>query len=465
VYKFVLALVSTFFFAISPAAAKEFWVVTQLSGDARIVHGQTQPASLKVNAALVAGDLIITGPNGRATLSNEADYIVMAPRSELRLPAASQPSGFTRVIQNLGTMLFRVKHTGVPHFAVDTPMLAAVVKGTTFTIVVDNNRSVVQVTQGVVEVRANDGGMKALVEGGKTVFINRTDPKTIIDADSNPEKAKTTSPTAVKVTGTAPASLTTIASLTGGLVRPASQAQPSTAAPGPSSGTIPNVADADQASTPAGTASVVPAGSDAGVQTVETTAPSVAGAVVQPVVQSAETTVPSLTGPVAHTVETIVPVVQTITQPVADAVAPVVPTVTQPVVDTVAPVLQTVTQPVVDTVAPVVQTVTQPVVDTVAPVVQTVTQPVVDTVAPVVETVTQPVVDTVAPVVQTVTQPVVDTVAPVLQTVTQPVVDTVAPVLQTVTQPVVQTVTPVVQTITQPVQTILPKIPLLGPGL
>jgi hypothetical protein len=455
VYKFVLALVSAFLFVASPASAKEFWVVTQLSGDARIVHGQMQPASLKVNAALAPGDLIITGPNGRATLSNEADYIVIAPRSELRLPGASEPSGFTRLIQNVGTMLFRVKHTGVPHFAVDTPMLAAVVKGTTFTIIVDPNRSAVQVTQGVVEVTANDGGMKALVEGGRTVFINRADPKTIMDADSNPEKAKTTSPTAVKVAGTAPASLTTIANLTGGLVRPASQAQPLAGAAAPPSGTIQGVADAGQATPAAGANNVVPTGNEAGA--VEATAPSVAGAVVQPVVQSAETTVPALTAPVTHTVETIVPVVQTVTQPVVETIVPVVQTVTQPVVDTVAPVLQTVTQPVVDTVAPVVQTV--------APVVQTVTQPVVDTVAPVVQTVTQPVVDAVAPVVQTVTQPVVDTVAPVVQTVTQPVVDTVAPVVQTVTQPVLQSVTPVVQTITQPVQTILPKIPLLGPGL
>ena len=65
---------------------------------------------------------------------------MVAPRSELRLPAAPQPSGFTRVVQTLGTMLFKVRHTGTPHFAVDTPMLAAVVKGTTFTIVVDKDR-------------------------------------------------------------------------------------------------------------------------------------------------------------------------------------------------------------------------------------------------------------------------------------------------------------------------------------
>src|SRR3954453_13873984 len=186
-YRLALVFLSTLFLFASPALAKDGqphpWVVSQLSGDARVVHGGLQPASLKANAILTPGDLIITGPTGRATLSNEADYIVIAPRSELRLPTAQQPNGFTRVIQNLGTMLFRVQHTGVPHFAVDTPMLAAVVKGTTFTVIVDQKRSAVQVTQGIVQVTAVEGGMSRLVEGGRTVFIDQRNPMELLNAD------------------------------------------------------------------------------------------------------------------------------------------------------------------------------------------------------------------------------------------------------------------------------------------
>src|SRR5918993_1094483 len=114
-YRLALIVFSAFFLFTSPATAKgraqHLWVVSQLSGDARVVRGGLQPASLKANSALAPGDVVITGPPGRAPLARDADYIVIAPRSELRLPAAAQPNGFTRVIQNIGTMLFRVQHT------------------------------------------------------------------------------------------------------------------------------------------------------------------------------------------------------------------------------------------------------------------------------------------------------------------------------------------------------------------
>ena len=151
-YKAALISSSLSLVFVSPAwagaAQADRWVVTQLSGDARVVHPGLEPASLKLNSQIAPGDTLLTGPTGRATLVHGGDYILVAPRSELRLPSGAQPSGFTRVIENLGTMLFKVKHTGIPHFSVDTPMLAAVVKGTTFTVVVEQHRSAVQVIRG-----------------------------------------------------------------------------------------------------------------------------------------------------------------------------------------------------------------------------------------------------------------------------------------------------------------------------
>src|SRR5437870_10947581 len=121
-YKLAIAFISMFFLTAAPSSAagkpQDNWVVTQLSGDARVLHPGAQPASLRVNNQLAPGDRLLTGPTGRATLVRGGDYIIVAPRSELRLPSAPQPSGFTRVIQNLGTLLFKVQHTGIPHFAV-----------------------------------------------------------------------------------------------------------------------------------------------------------------------------------------------------------------------------------------------------------------------------------------------------------------------------------------------------------
>jgi hypothetical protein len=381
--RLVLLFFSAIILLASPAAAKDgqkdYWIVSQLSGEARVVKGGLHPASLKINSALAPGDVIVTGPTGRATLARNADYILIAPRSELRLPSTQQPTGFTRIIQSLGTMLFRVQHTGVPHFAVDTPMLAAVVKGTTFTIVVDRNRSAVQVTQGVVEVSANDGGMKQLVTGGNTVFINRSDPKTIIDADAQPAKASTTTTAAVTISGSQVVPLAAIASLTTGLVRADAAPEPApkqastvaivlSAAAEPAPGTTSSVPTTTDGTDPI--AKIV-ATTDPLVETVDTTISEVTDAVLDVV----DTTVTAVTEPVLDVIDTTVP---SATEPVLEVIDTTVPTVTEPVVDVIDTTIPSVTEPVVEVIDTTVPTVIEPVVDVVAPPASVVVAPVVE---------------------------------------------------------------------------------------
>ena len=384
--RLILIVLSALFFVATPALAKSpNWVVSQRSGDVRVVHRGLQPASVRVNTSLAPGDVVMTGATGRATLSRGADYIVVAPQSELRLPAEAQPGGFTRVVQRLGTMLFKVKHTGVPHFAVDTPMLAAVVKGTTFTVIVDKDRSAVQVIEGAVQVVATDGGMQRLVEGGNTVFIDRNNPRQLNFATPQTlGAAGTTSGAAVRITGSADESVAEIASLTTGLVR---------AEPVPAPTVAPTqVAVVVNTSAPvAGTGTVTPA------PTPKDPAPTPK----DPVPTLPGDDKPPAVPPVTDVVAVVDPIVQPIVAPVVDTVvAPVV----QPVVDTVvAPIVQ----PVVDTdvapiVAPAVDTVVAPLVAPVEAIVQPIVEPVVETViTPVVETVVAPVVETVvAPIVE-----------------------------------------------------------------
>jgi hypothetical protein len=411
-YRLALIFFSALVLVSAPAMAKDgrstAWIVTQLSGDARVVHGGLQPASLRANAMLSPGDVIMTGRTGRATLSREADYIVIAPQSELRLPSTPQPNGFTRVRQNVGTMLFKVQHTGIPHFAVDTPMLAAVVKGTTFTIVVDRNRSAVQVTQGVVQVTANDGGMQQLVEGGKTVFINHSDPKMIIDADSQPAKASVTTSAAVKVSGSGPVSLVSITNLTSGLVRAAApsrspSSQTPTVAVIATPVTAPVTAPALNASGPG---PVAPGLTEPVVDIAETTVP----AVVEPVVDVVQTTGPAVVEPVVNIVETTVPAVA---EPVVDVVQNTVPAVVEPVVNIVETAVPVV-EPIVNIVETTVPAVVEPVVEVVQTTVPTVVEPVVDIVETV-PAVVEPVVEVVQTTVPAVVEPVVGIVDTTVQ--------------------------------------------------
>ena len=307
-FKLALSFAALSFLFASPATAadklSDKWIVTQLSGDARVVHPGARPASLSVNNQLAPGDTLLTGPTGRATLVRGGDYIVIAPRSELRLPATPQPTGFTRVIQNLGTLLFKVQHTGIPHFAVDTPMLAAVVKGTTFTVVVDQNRSAVQVIQGAVQVTAITGGMREIVEGGRTVFVNHDNPKLLLDADKPAPTTPTRSSTSVTISAAGDAPLATIASLTGGLVRaevtasttPAPTTPPIVQAVVASNSVTPTSTPNDSSSPPAPGAGSATATPTVTTSTPVVTAPSSSTApVTTPVTTAPAATTPSIT--------------------------------------------------------------------------------------------------------------------------------------------------------------------------
>ena len=368
----------------SPAMAKDAvlaWTVAQKSGDVRVIRGGKQPASLTLRAALSPGDIVATGADGRAMLTKGDDYVVVAPASRLVLPRAQDQSGFTRLMQQVGTMLYKVKRTGVPHFQVDTPVLAAVVKGTTFTIVVDQQGAAVQVTEGVVEVSSLTGDARRLVEGGLTVYVGREHPNEIIEVKPNSDQlpgADIGGGETVQIEGSGDVSLAAITNQTDGLVREAPVAKVIPAIASNVTAPVNGSPAAPVTAPPAETAPVtdiaeatLPPTSDPVLGAVETALP----AVTEPVLSIVETTVPAVTAPVVDIVDTAVPV---LTQPVVDIVETTVPVITQPVVEIVDTTVPVLTQPVIDIVETTVPTVTQPVVDVVQTTVPVVTQPVVD---------------------------------------------------------------------------------------
>ncbi|MGJ3629491.1 FecR domain-containing protein [Sphingomonas sp. MMS24-JH45] len=90
------------------------------------------------------------------------EFMMVAPASRLRLPAEAQASGVTRVIEEFGDVVFMDKEEDDAAFEVKTPYLAAVVKGTTFSVGQREGR-VVQVLEGAVDVGTLDGGAHDLM--------------------------------------------------------------------------------------------------------------------------------------------------------------------------------------------------------------------------------------------------------------------------------------------------------------
>jgi hypothetical protein len=78
----------------SALAAPPAWRISEASGDVRILRaGASRIASR--GGALAAGDGISTGVNGRAVIVRGEEFLIVAPSSRLRLPAAAASGGIT----------------------------------------------------------------------------------------------------------------------------------------------------------------------------------------------------------------------------------------------------------------------------------------------------------------------------------------------------------------------------------
>ena len=80
----------------------------------------------------------------------------------------------TRVVEEFGNIVFMIKKKMTPHFEVQTPYLAAVVKGTTFSVGVSAQGTAVQVLEGAVDVATLDGGAHDLVTPGAVAIVSAT---------------------------------------------------------------------------------------------------------------------------------------------------------------------------------------------------------------------------------------------------------------------------------------------------
>jgi hypothetical protein len=168
----VFAGVALSVFATMASAAE--WRLVDIAGPVRIAVPGGAPAAGAKGQALPTGTSVTTAAGGRATLDNGEQHIVVGPNS--RLTVQPDQGGFTRIAQDLGAAMFKVDKKNVPHFRVDTPLLAAIVKGTTFTVMVEGTSDAVSVAEGLVEVRSNQNGMAGDVAAGATGTVLRDAP-------------------------------------------------------------------------------------------------------------------------------------------------------------------------------------------------------------------------------------------------------------------------------------------------
>src|SRR5690242_7143178 len=169
------ALAFTLVIASSAFAADDgVWSVKKSSGEVWMGSAGVQQASVKTDEVLKPGDTIRTGRNGRVLLVRGEESILIAPNSVVGLPAEKKDGLATTITQQAGSILLEVEKKNVKHFEVETPYLAAVVKGTQFRVTVNASGATVDVVRGQVEVSDFKTGQIAQVMPGQhaNVFAN-----------------------------------------------------------------------------------------------------------------------------------------------------------------------------------------------------------------------------------------------------------------------------------------------------
>ena len=152
------------------------WVVAEIAGDVAVRSGDTAWRRVGRGQQLVPGTTLKTGANGRATITRNGDVIEVSPISVVALPIGKGGEASPGVVQSLGTLLYKIltREQKQAKFSVKTPYLAAVIKGTTFTVTVNDQGSALHVTEGIVQVTSPFTGETALIRPGQTGMVSAT---------------------------------------------------------------------------------------------------------------------------------------------------------------------------------------------------------------------------------------------------------------------------------------------------
>lgn len=175
---FVAALIVGASFSVpAQAGSDDAWHIVQSAGDVQVITEGDKPGPVAPHTELPEGTIVTTGKSGRAVIRRGQEQVIIQPLTRLVLTRATP--GATNILQSAGSALYRIGKKKTPHFQVDTPYLAALVKGTAFTVNVTRTRADVLVSEGAVEVSSREGSAVSLVKPGMSAAVSSSEPRTI----------------------------------------------------------------------------------------------------------------------------------------------------------------------------------------------------------------------------------------------------------------------------------------------
>lgn len=164
--------------ALAPTMAwSADWVVSKVSQPSRFtVDGKTWLVVTR-GSTIPNASWVSTGPRGRVVLERNKDRVTFQPGTMAGVFEKKGWSIHTDFAQQSGTLELSIDPQVKPHLAVQTPFLAAVVKGTVFTVTVTKEKASVGVSRGRVEVTDNMSGERTGIKAGQKATVDN-DPLT-----------------------------------------------------------------------------------------------------------------------------------------------------------------------------------------------------------------------------------------------------------------------------------------------
>ena len=148
------------------------WQVNKISGKAWIEVPNREKMRVTRHRILFPGQILLTGKRTRLQLGNGKQRIQVGSNSILSLPTMRESKpGHTKIYLRSGTTHLTVDKRHIKHFSVETPFMVAAVKGTTFTVSLDETQAQVRVHEGLVEVQNRTTDQRVDVRAGQSVAM------------------------------------------------------------------------------------------------------------------------------------------------------------------------------------------------------------------------------------------------------------------------------------------------------
>lgn len=169
---------------LSVVAVADDWMVDRLRGDVLVmVDGNWSPLQ---RGDIVSDSSRIRSVEGsRVTFTRGAEAIELSGATEIRI-FDRQGERMTTIMQAYGTVTIEAERLQIQHFSVQTPFLAAIVKGTRFTVHSDDTQSSVDVSRGLVQVQDYTHGVATDIAPGQTAVVSND---TVLDVTGGGRRA------------------------------------------------------------------------------------------------------------------------------------------------------------------------------------------------------------------------------------------------------------------------------------